>query len=222
MARRNIIFLIGVCLLVGVFAVATWSQTRRPGSLGPSGSSDIRKRIEARKQSLRSRGASGGTQRRIGEEDDAEERDEFWVEKEVLGLSEERWKVVREKLVKIQQLRRHVYTRAKLDSAEGNQAAPAQSRSGRTAGYKWGKLWAKDTPDMLIEGEKVVDEIIALVDSPKPDPQKLREKMEILRRCRQQRREELPKAQQELRELLTVRQQAAMVLVGWLGARDGD
>lgn len=222
MVKRNVILLLTICFLVGVFSVATRSQTRRPGPARSGGSSEIRKRIEAKRQSLRSRGASGEAQRRIGKHAKAEEKDEFWVEEEALGLDEERWKAVREKLAKIKRLSWCVYIRVSLSSAKGDQTAPGQSRPGRTPGYKWGKLWANKPPDMRTDAEKVVDEIIVLVDSPRPDPEKLREKMEVLRRCRQERTAELSKAQQELRELLTVRQQAAMVLQGWLGARDGD
>jgi hypothetical protein len=68
----------------------------------------------------------------------------------------------------------------------------------------------------LTEGEKTCEELQALLEDKNSKQQDIDQKIETLRRARENAAKDLAKARQELREVLTSRQQARLVLTGLL------
>lgn len=68
----------------------------------------------------------------------------------------------------------------------------------------------------LTEGEKTCEELQKLLEDKNSKQEDIDQKIETLRRARENAAKELVKARQELREVLTARQQARLVLMGLL------
>jgi len=66
------------------------------------------------------------------------------------------------------------------------------------------------------EGERICEELQLLLQVPDARPDDIRQKLDALRKAREKARKQLVKAQQELRKVLTFRQEATLVLMGWL------
>ena len=64
------------------------------------------------------------------------------------------------------------------------------------------------------EGEKTCEELHGLLANRRGSQEQIREKMQALRKARTQAKKELVGAQNELRELLNLRQQAHLLLAG--------
>ena len=73
------------------------------------------------------------------------------------------------------------------------------------------------TLDELTEGEKIVEELIDLLENENPKDEEIRKKMDALQQFRENARRELAKAKQELRDVLTSpRQEAVLLLMGYI------
>lgn len=83
-----------------------------------------------------------------------------------------------------------------------------------TQGFS-GPLWRLADRE-LTEGEKTCEELLKLLEDKNSKQQDIDQKIEALRRARENAAKELAKARQELREVLTARQQARLVLTGLL------
>jgi outer membrane murein-binding lipoprotein Lpp len=86
---------------------------------------------------------------------------------------------------------------------------------GIMAGGFNGPLWRLADRE-LTEGEKTCEELLALLGDENSKQEDIEQKIDALRRARENAAKELAKARQELREVLTVRQQARLVLAGLL------
>lgn len=89
--------------------------------------------------------------------------------------------------------------------------------SGAGGGFQtWsGPLWRLADRE-LTEGEKTCEELLALLEDKDSKQEDIEQKIEALRRARENAAKELAKARQGLREVLTARQQARLVLTGLL------
>lgn len=65
----------------------------------------------------------------------------------------------------------------------------------------------------LNEGEKICEELFRLLEGKNSELEQIRQKMEALRKFRQEAKKELAIAQQELRQLVTPHQEAALVMM---------
>ena len=65
----------------------------------------------------------------------------------------------------------------------------------------------------LNEGEKICEELFRLLEDKNSELEQIRQKMEALRKFRQEAKKELAIAQQELRQLVTPHQEAALVMM---------
>jgi flagellar motor switch/type III secretory pathway protein FliN len=79
--------------------------------------------------------------------------------------------------------------------------------------WKWYKPWEKKARDELTENEKIREELFVLLQKKNPRPEELEQKMEALRKIRRELKKELAHAQQELREILTHRQEAILIMM---------
>jgi hypothetical protein len=89
------------------------------------------------------------------------------------------------------------------------------SAGGSLIHYGWG--WVRPSRhkgfENLNEGEKICEELFRLLEDKNSELEEIRQKMEALRKFRQEAKEELAIAQQELRELVTPHQEAALVMM---------
>jgi len=167
-------------------------------------------------------------QRRIAEEQEAQ------AMKEALEADEQQWKVIEPKLRKVKACREQAFVGIGLpfqSSFTGFTSAPGQTGGQNFGGWAGGFQYQtgggrgavahssspwKDSGRPPTEGERICDELFDLLQDRNSQPEEIRQKMDALRRARVKAGKQLAKAQQELREVLTFRQQARLVLMGWL------
>ena len=89
------------------------------------------------------------------------------------------------------------------------------SAGGSLIHYGWG--WVRPSRhkgfENLNEGEKICEELFRLLEDKNSELEEIRQKMEALQKFRQEAKKELAIAQQELRELVTPHQEAALVMM---------
>ena len=83
-------------------------------------------------------------------------------------------------------------------------------------GWKWSKSWEDKAPNELTEGERTCEELLLLMEDKDSKQEEIEQKVEALREIRKEASKQLAKAQQELREVVTFRQEATLVLMRYL------
>ena len=128
----------------------------------------------------------------------AEIRKEFLYEKYALGATEEQWKVIKAKLEKVRRLHGGVSSTAGLVlvSSSSSGANTGGSRGRSAPKWQWKKGWEGKAPGELNEGQKIAEEIMALLEKRNTKPEEFRRKMDALRKSRS--REQIEKKKEEL------------------------
>jgi len=132
--------------------------------------------------------------------------------KDALRVPEEQWKLILPKLEKVINL---------WDQANSTIGAGISSNS-QTAivpKIQWEKPWKYKPLFELTEAQRLARQIRILLEKKDTSPQVFRRKVTALRKARSEQaeiRKQLVKARRELREILTTRQEAILVLLGWL------
>jgi len=80
-------------------------------------------------------------------------------------------------------------------------------------GWRWFRPSQNKGFENLNEGEKICEELFRLLEDKNSELEQIRQKMEALRKFRQEAKKELAIAQQELRQLVTPHQEAALVMM---------
>jgi len=80
-------------------------------------------------------------------------------------------------------------------------------------GWRWFRPSQHRGFENLNEGEKICEELFELLEGKNSELEQIRQKMEALRKFRQEAKKELAVAQQELRQLVTPHQEAALVMM---------
>ena len=156
----------------------------------------------------------------------AQERKRFFHEKCALRPTEEQWKLIKPKLEKVRHLsEQDEQARSTvgliLTSSSSSGAKTRDSRSRSKPIWQWKISWKDKAPAELTEAQKIANELIDLVDSKSTKAEEFKNQMDALRKSRSKQRskqDELnrqlskAKARQELREVLTPRQEAALEL----------
>ena len=197
MAKERIAIVLVAGILLGIFTVQSLSQSANQNrSAGPPDLERL-KSAEGKIDKIKK---------------------EFLKEKAAIKPSEQQWEIIKPKFERIQRLRQQAYSGAGLSMTYSSTSSSRSSSNADNSRPKaiWTRNWDKKAPSERTEGERLVDEIIALMESYNPKPEQFEEKMNALRKSKEKPREELAKAIQELRKELTVRQEAALVLMGWL------
>ena len=146
-------------------------------------------------------------------------RKEFLTEKSLLGATEEQWKLIKAKLEKVKKVRQ-LHEQAR--STVGMFLAGGSSDSGTSANvpaWQWKRPWKDKAPSEMTEAQRLAKELIALVERKNTTPQAFRRKMDALRKARSEQaqfKRQLSDARRELCEILTTRQEAALVLMNRL------
>ena len=142
-----------------------------------------------------------------------EEAGGFIFAKYALGATEEQWKLIQAKLEKVRQLREQANSVVGMSLSAGssnNQTRP------NLPTWKWKNPWKGKEHAELTEAQKLAKRLIALVENKGTTPEQFKRTMDALRKARREEVEleiQLSEARQELRQVLTTRQEAALVLM---------
>jgi hypothetical protein len=83
-------------------------------------------------------------------------------------------------------------------------------------GWQWQRPSLKKDPDKLSEDEKACERLLDTLETAQSSPVQIRQRVEGLRRVRQQQQAELQEARQQLRAIVTPAQEAKLILMGYL------
>jgi flagellar motor switch/type III secretory pathway protein FliN len=168
----------------------------------------------------RGQGDQGGGQRGGGQFDPAQmaEMRQRMAErmKERLGVDDEAWKVLEPRLTKVQELSRQQM----MAGGRGMMAFGGQ-RGGARGGEQGGPQGQRPRfpgqenrePTAV---EKETEALNTVLENPSASAEQIKQRLTALRAAREKARTELATARQDLRQLLTMRQEAILVLDGTL------
>jgi hypothetical protein len=83
-------------------------------------------------------------------------------------------------------------------------------------GWQWRRPSLSKSPDQLSENEKTCEQLLDVLEKDKPDPEQVHQRVEALRKVREQKQAERREARRQLREVVTPEQEARLVLMGYL------
>jgi hypothetical protein len=130
---------------------------------------------------------------------------------EMLGATAEEWKVLGPRVMKVQDL-----VRQSGGGGPGMMFGPMGRRGlGGPGGNRPGGRGMAMNRE-LTEVEKAQEELQTLLENTAATPEQIKQQVTKLRAAREKARQELAKAQQDLRQVLTMRQEAQLVLMGML------
>ena len=96
---------------------------------------------------------------------------------------------------------------------KGDSAGGSSSPSQIYLSWRWSRPSQNKGFENLNEGEKICEELFRLLEDKNSELEEIRQKMEALQKFRQEAKKELAIAQQELRQLVTPHQEAALVMM---------
>jgi peptidoglycan hydrolase CwlO-like protein len=153
-------------------------------------------------------GPAGGP--RQGQRFNREEMQRMMAErlKETLEVSDEEWTVFEPRITKV----------LTLSQQSGGFGGMGMMMRGRRGGFGPGAPGgdAQAQQQELTPVEKSTQELQTLLDNKDAKPEEIKAKLTTYRDAREKARQELVKAQKELREIVSVRQEAQLVLMGLL------
>ena len=192
MLRRRIVLGLVVASLVGGFwLVQALAQQERPRD-------ETRQRPERRRDETRQRGDREARMQEFRQrmQDRMRER---------LGASEEEWKVLQPRIEKVQQLQRQT---------RGGSARFA-GRIGRRGRRPANEQRPEGAPEReQTEVQKKTEALRNLLEDEASGPEAVKAALEALRKARQKAQQDLAAAQKELKEVVTMRQEAQLLLMG--------
>jgi len=228
MRTQKILFGLFVCLLVAVFAGQTLSQTRRTGRTRERPERNQRRNMTSEQINMEQQKRSRQWQmqnRKRNEQQEKQTRSEAAKSiaesmKEALRATEQQWKGIKPRLDKVKYLSKQAkvsmtpgyYSRSRSSGGSNNQ----QSVPKVEEGWKWSKAWEKKAPSELTKGERICEELMELLEDKSSKQEEIEMKVEALREARKEASKQLAQAQQELRKVLTFRQEATLVLMRYL------
>lgn len=135
---------------------------------------------------------------------------------EALGATDTEWKVLGPRVMKVQELSRQVNTGGRgmmmfgRRRGPGGQGGPGgQDDQGRRRGPRGLNREQTDV-------EKLQQELQTTLEDTSATPDTIKQQLTQLRAAKEKAKQELAKAQQDLRQVLTLRQEAVLVLMGML------
>jgi len=205
MTKKRIILVLAVCFSIAGFAGQALQQIPpipprwKRGMTAEEHTKAIKEwRFQMKQQNLRR-----------GEERINLMMREAW--KRLLRVTERQWKIIEPKNEKVFGLYRETRVCARGSGGSNEQSFHWNRRSEISSGGR-----AK-TLDEMTEGEKIVEELIDLLENENAKDEEIRRKIDALQQAREKARKELPKARQELRKVLTTaRQEAVFLLMGFI------
>ena len=135
--------------------------------------------------------------------------------KEQLGADDDAWKVIQPRLMKVMELNRQT------SGGPGRGGmffrGLRRPRAGADAQDPGGRRGPQGQPDReLTPVEKAGDQLRTTLEDESASPEQIKNELTALRTAREKAKQQLGAAQQELRQILTLRQEAQLVLMGLL------
>jgi hypothetical protein len=185
-------YLAGLCILFTMTASAAAQEQPRPGG---------------------DRGRDRGGDRGGGEDRMAEFRQRMTERmKEALGATDAEWQVLQPKVEKVQTLQLAAATRG----IGGMFGGGGRGGPGGASGGGGGVTRSDGGSDASNPVQQKTRDLQASLDNKEAKPEELKAKLAALREAKQKAKADLTKAQEELRELLTLRQEAVLVMMNTL------
>jgi hypothetical protein len=131
--------------------------------------------------------------------------------KEMMGATDEEWQVLQPKIERLQQLQQASSAGRGAFMMFAGRGGGGFGGGGGGGGRDGGQSDANTSPVQ----QKATD-LQASINNKEAKPEELKVKLAALREARQKAKADLTKAQEELRELLTIRQEAVLVVMGML------
>jgi len=191
---RNRLAAVLAAVVLASVASTSFAQNAPPGGAGGAGGQG---------------GAGGG--RGGNRRDPAQMRQQMNDRmKELLGASDEEWKLLQPQIEKVQTLQRSATSRGGYGLLFGNGNNGNNGGGGRGRG---GQQPDNTPPSAVDEKSK---ELAAAIQNKDTKPEEYKAKLAAFRAARTQAKADLTKAQETLREVVTVRQEAVLVEIGLL------
>jgi hypothetical protein len=135
-----------------------------------------------------------------------------WFAKAALGETEEQWKLIQPKLEKVINLWDQANSTIEAGGSSNSQTAIVPK-------LQWHRPWKYKPLLEMTEAQRLARELRILLEKKDTPPEVFRSKVAALRKARSEQAEigkQLVEARRQLREILTTRQEAILVLLGWL------
>ena len=223
MTRRKVVFVLAACLLVTVLLLPSLSQTTRPDRT--AGRGEFERMRDMRPPERFERFMREAKQR------------EAEAMQQALGVYQQQWKIIEPKLEKVRSLRDEAFGGiGQPFSSSGFTAQfgspPEQAGGGSSGGFAggfsfqggggpegatgqsfstWRPLGREPT-----QVEKICGELQILLQDRNARPEAITQRLDALRHARAQARKRWAQAQQDLREVLNLHQQATLMMMGLL------
>lgn len=127
-----------------------------------------------------------------------------------LGASSEEWTVIGPRLERVMELNRQQM----MAGGRGMMPGGGMRGPGGQFGAQAGPRRMGDQEPTAVD--KAADELATVLENRSATPEQIRQRLTALRAAREKQRQELATAQQQLREVLTLPQEARMVMAGLL------
>ena len=221
MTTRRIFLGFTACLLIGVSGQKLLSQgIRRGGMGGASAGAERFGRMSPQERIEHFQKMAEDQRKRI-------EELQTQAMQQALGVDEHQWKIIEPKLKKVQACRDQAFvgTQLPVQSSFSSSAAPGGGFAGgfqfqfggstQGPGIQSSSAWA-DPNRQPTDGEAILQELQILIQDPQARPEEITRGLNALRQARARGRQKWTHAQQELRKVLNLRQQATLTMMGLL------
>jgi len=209
MFRRRMMLGLIVCLvsalLVGTALVEGAAGGAAGGRRGPAAAGD--------------RGQRGQRGQMGGQRFDPARMREMMEQRlrEQLGATESEWKVLGPRVMKVSELNRQAsgFGRGGMFGMFGSRRGPQGTRpGGRTGDRPGGRTGAPEREQT--EMEKAMDKLRTTLENTSAKPEDIKRDLTAFRKAKEKAKQQLAVAQKQLRQVVTVRQEAQLVMMGWL------
>jgi hypothetical protein len=137
--------------------------------------------------------------------------------KEQLGADDAAWKVLEPRLTKVMDLNRQTQGMGRggmfgmMGGMRGQRGANAND-----AGGQGSRRGPQQDPATMTPVDKAQEQLRTTLENQSASPEEIKKSLTAFREAREKARQELAAAQQELKQILTVRQEAQLVMMGQL------
>jgi len=206
LGRKTILGTVAVALMGLLLASQTLSQQGQRGQRGGAQAQQGQ------------RGQRGGMQG--GRQFDPERMRQMMDQRmrEQLGATEQEWKVLGPRVTKVMELSRQTRGGGRggmmFGGMGGRGGMMPGGMGGRGAGPGGGRPGAPDR--QLTAVEKAQEQLRTVLDNTSATPDQIKKQLTALRTAREKAKQQLAVAQQDLRKIITVRQEAQLVMMGML------
>ncbi|MHC4495989.1 MAG: hypothetical protein ACYSYM_09215 [Planctomycetota bacterium] len=136
--------------------------------------------------------------------------------REQLGATEQEWKVLGPRVTKVAELGRQAsgFGRGGMMFGMGGRRGGPGGPGGPGGSRFGGRPGAPDREQSAVE--KAQEQLRTVLENDSATPDQIKTQLTVLRTAKEKAKQQLAAAQQELREIITVRQEATLVMMGML------